>query len=490
MIALRLVSLSALLLPLSSAQQPTQPPTSAQQQAAQDEQAQQRARATRLRQAGAQQKPRLTSELGVFTVMSDDTLRAGAIATRADDIHRHLQQLIALPSKSQYMILIELVGDTRALPVLHPYQMSIDMLDDAPIVRLNIHVGGGIDVRELHRAIVRASLYEYALRSIDLAAYDGESALSMPLWLSSGIEQAILWRGGRLDRTMFKELFQRSDILTVKNILSLAERSTLDMSTQQLFDVSCAALMLSLLAQEGGKQAVLAMVKDGLSVQGEADKALMAYFHELGLDDAALQKWWALELANMAAPNLMESMTPLETEAMLSDALVVSRIDGDTGRLIQTSVDSVAQLMEQDDWRNYLPYIQNKLTHLNMRAFPGYRPIIAEYQRILTLMLTEDQSSKIAPLIQPLTQLRASYRTAMGRARDYLDWYEMTHVGGEMSASFLQYLRMRALLREEQKPLNTHMDHYLRDIELLMGLDSGEDIPKSMMESPLTPAAH
>ncbi len=486
----RVVSLVSLLGTPALAQQaqstppaaPASAPQSAQQQALLDEAALEQARRSRLEAEKVSEIPRLTSELGIFTVVSKDSLRAGAIASRADDIYRHLQKLISLPSKTKYMILIELVGETRERPVAQPYQLSIDLLGNDPIVSLRIHVGGGIDIGELHCALVRVCLYELALRQVDLDAYEeeDEGELALPLWLTTGVEQAVLWRGGRLDRELFSELFKRSDVLSVKDILDFAERSRLDASTQHLFDASCAALMLSLLNQPGGEEAILDMVQEGLSSRESARASLMKYFHALGLDDKSLQKWWALELANMATPNLMENITPLRTETMLVDALKVLRVNRETGQPLELSLDDVRGLMAQDNWRELLPSIHHKLIRLNLRAFQGYRPIITQYQNMISLLRTEDDVEKVEAMILELVALRIAYRKAATRARDYLDWYEMTHTKGDGNANLQQYLRLRAMLRQQQPSLNTPMSRYLRDIEQLMDLKAGQPLPKSM----------
>ncbi len=422
---------------------------------------------------------RLTSELGAFTVMSRDSLRAGAVASRADDIYRHLEQLIGLPSKPRHMVLIELVGEPQDAPELHSHQLSIDLLGEHPVVRLSVHVGGGIQVAELHRSIVRACLYEYALREMRMDAYADEDdmALSLPLWLTTGIEQAVLWRGGRLDRDLFSELFTQSEMLSIRAMLSMTQGRALDGTTQQLFDASCTALMLALLNQEGGKQAVLSMLDSGFNADRTAQQILMSHFHTMGIEDNALQKWWALELANMASPSMRESMTPLQTEEQLVGIMEQHYVDRATGQMTNFPVDDFDRFTQHPEWRALIPAIQRKLQTLYLRSFPGYRPIIAEYQELLNELLLDDDLDEYRETLSMLRSLRENYRKVSTRTRDYLDWYEMTHLGGEMSADFQQYLRMREQLRRQPDTVETHMSRYLRDIEMLMELSEGEALP-------------
>ncbi len=488
---MKLFLISLLLLPLSlgvlSAEQ-----TTAERQALLDEESNLLNSAAERRAAQAmeaEKKPanskeavRVTSESRAFTVTSRDGLRAGAVASRADDMFKHLQQLISLPAKTSAPMLIELVGDPHDDVQYNPYQLSIDLHGEQPVVRMRVHVGGGINVPELHRAIVRLCLYEYALSHMDMAAYaDGdETGVSLPLWLTTGVEQALLWRGGRLNRDMFTQLFQQSEVLSINAILDVDAGGSLDGTTRQLFEASCTALMLSLLNQEGGKQAVLSMVASGFDGEQTARQQLMQHFHATGIEDNALQKWWALELANMATPSMYESMTLAQTEESLASILTQIYVDRTTGQQQLIPVDNFQAFTQHPEWRSLIPALQRKLQGLYARAFPTYRPIIEEYQLLLTKLLLEDDPTEYTEVLQSLYDLRSRYRDVSSRSRDYLDWYEMTHVGGEMSADFQQYLRMREMLRRQPTAVETHMSRYLSDIEMLMDMKAGDDLPAPM----------
>ncbi len=434
--------------------------------------------------ATAREPAKVNSVSGAFTVTSYDSLRAGAVASRAEDIFKHLQQLISLPAKTNALMHIELVGDPHDDVHLNPYQLSIDIHGDKPVVRMRVHVGGGIHVPELHRAIVRLCLYEYALRHLDMEAYadGGEESVSIPLWLTTGVEQAILWRGGRLEKDIFAQLFQQSEVLSIHAILDVSTSSSLDGTTRQLFEASCTALMLSLLSQEGGEQAVLSMIASGFDGEQSARQQLMQHFHATGIEDNALQKWWALELANMSTPSMLESMTPMQTEEALAAILSQTYVNRSTGQPLIIPVDNFQAFTQHPEWRALIPSIQRKLQALYVRSFPSYRPIIEQYQKLLTQLLLEDDATQYTEALEKLFSLRGQYKKFSTRTRDYLDWYEMTQLGGEMSADFQQYLRMREMLRRQPKAVETHMSRYLRDIEMLMELKAGEDLPKHLQK--------
>ncbi len=422
--------------------------------------------------------PRVTSESRAFVVIGEDSLRAGAIASRADDIRKHLQEIITLPALREFPIHLELRGKSTDSSNLNPYELSIDILEKKPIIKLDVHIGGGIDINELHRYIVRACLYEHALRSVDLDAYEeGEAIqLRLPLWLTLGIEQTILWRGGRVDRSVFVELFQQSDILHIEELLDMPNDGQLDGRSRQIMEASSAALVQSLIAQEQGKQLLLSLLEESLNSQQTSKEMIQSYFHELGMSDNALQKWWALELAKLASPKLTETQAPLASEESLATALIVTYFDEESRQVRQVSFDDIYNFVKIPNYKKLIPNLQNRLIRIGVYAFPGYRPIITEYRRAAAFLEAGNEVDEIFSIIGPLRELREAYITTAKRGRDYLDWYEITQLAPQDSPQLQQYLRLRQQLREEHQPVETHMSRYLRDIEKLMHLPSGKNV--------------
>ena len=67
------------------------------------------------------------------------------------------------------------------------------------------------------------------------------------------------------------------------------------------------------------------------------------------------------------------------------------------------------------------------------------------------------------------------------RARDYLDWYEITHLGKSPSkGSFAAYREAMDVLRRDDKGPDTPMSRYLEDIEALYQLGEKEALPERL----------
>ena len=91
---------------------------------------------------------------------------------------------------------------------------------------------------------------------------------------------------------------------------------------------------------------------------------------------------------------------------------------------------------------------------------------------------TPDQVQEI---LLPLRELREAYITTSLRARDYLDWYEITHLGEKShKEGFTAYLETMQMLRREKPGPETHISRYLQDIEELFGQKAGEALPERL----------
>ena len=82
-----------------------------------------------------------------------------------------------------------------------------------------------------------------------------------------------------------------------------------------------------------------------------------------------------------------------------------------------------------------------------------------------------------------LRELREAYVTTSIRGRDYLDWYEITHLGkSPTQGSFASYLEAMRILRKEQPGPDTHMSRYLEDVEALLCLEPGKPLPERLQK--------
>ena len=422
----------------------------------------------------------VVSHSKLFSVSGGDSLRMGAIASRADDLYNQVCKLLQLEKGHKHSISIRLIGRSSDAPSLHPIRTRINIIDGQPNFQVRIFPGGGIDLDRLDKAVITMVLYEYVLRDLDPGAYP--ETVGLPGWLVAGVQQAVLWKSGRAERRVYQQLFNRAEMLSPEEMISVETPEELDAASRQVFEVSCGVLLMSLIEREGGIDQLKNLLSSAATADGSPVENITEHFHELGVDSSLLNKWWAIELANLALPRATDSMAPLETEKLLQEALTLMYFDPVTEVPRPVGLDDAYALAELPNWQKQVQPNIARLVALSHTCFPGYRPIITEYCRILGHMINGAHPDEVQSALGPLAELRRAYYSAAIRGRDYLDWFEITFTGKERGRSFDSYLETMQMLRREDPGPDTPMSRYLDDIEALYLQEEGTPLPRSLRD--------
>lgn len=424
----------------------------------------------------------VVSESRMFSVSGGDILRMGILASRADDIRKHFNNLLSMPNEWKFGISIRLWGTTADRVHPHPIRTHVRIIGSEPNLQIRIYAGGGINLEHLDEAIVTMLLYEYALREVKAAALP--ESIRMPPWLVVGVQQALLWREGRIDRRLYQTLFNKAEMMTPEDIINTQPEQLLDAGSRQVYEVSCGVLVLGLLHQEDGAQRLRSLMAEALTQDAtDSREVIGTYFHELNLNKSNFTKWWALELASLATPSTLDVLTPLETERRLNEALTFTGVLPGTRLPLSVNLHQLDEFEQLPDWRKQLYPCMTKLTRLNLTAFPGYRAMISEYLNIIARMINGTTPREEEKALTPLADLRRAYSKAAIRGRDYLDWYEITHLGRANTDSFAQYEETMKLLRKQTAGPSSPVSRYLDDIEALHELPPGEPLPERLRPS-------
>ena len=374
----------------------------------------------------------------LFSVSGGDSLRMGVIASRADDLYSQVCKLLKLEKSHKHLISIRLLGKSTDAPSLHPIRTRINIIDEQPNFQIRIFPGGGIDLDRMDKAIITMILYEYVLRELDPGAYPDD--IRLPGWLVAGLQQAVLWKNGRAERSIYQQLFKRAEMLSPEEMISIEQPEKLDAASRQIYEVSCGVMLMRLIDREGGVEQLQNLLSNAATSDAAPVESIIEHFHELGVDSSLLNKWWAIELANLALPRAAEAMAPLETEKMLQEALTIMYFAPQTEVPRPVSLDDVYALVELPNWRKLVQPAIARLVALSHTCFPGYRSIVTEYCRVIGQLTDGAHPDEVQSRLGPLHELRRAYYTAAIRGRDYLDWFEITFTGQERGRSFDSYL--------------------------------------------------
>jgi hypothetical protein len=401
---------------------------------------------------------------------------------KCDDIRKGLLDLLKLPREWKNNIDVNLFGKSGAPTPLRPIRMGINVIEDSPHYYINLHIGRGIDIEDLNRAVTAMLLYELMLRDIDPNGLPEN--IELPPWLLTGIEQAIQWKTGHPDRELYATLFDRGEIFSPQQVLNAKNpQEEFDATTYAAYKASCGSLILCLLNQKGGEEAMMRVLNEAILGADQPENLVARNFPLLSLTPTSLHKWWSLQLSTMATPEMTEALTLATSEKRLVEALSFLKYDPETKVSSTVDIADLDTLLALPDAKPQLNISLNNLVYLSNRCFPTYRGIITGYARIIARLIADKYvKDDIQKKLEELSEMRRLSMVAATRTRDYLDWYEI-NTSHNPSNTFASYMRAMQILRMPNQSTTTPITRYLRDIEQLYLLPAQAPTPELAPET-------
>ena len=124
--------------------------------------------------------------------------------------------------------------------------------------------------------------------------------------------------------------------------------------------------------------------------------------------------------------------------------------------------------MEEVDRIEAVRLAQDDLLRLSFRSFPSYRVLLLQYQALLS-DLAKGNTKDMVKSLAALGGTRATMVAKAERARDFMDWFEITRAR-ETSCAFDDYLNLKAWLKSRPNPRKDGMSGYLDKLDPLFAL--------------------
>lgn len=355
--------------------------------------------------------------------------------------------------------------------------LKIQMDETGYKLRLDAHLSRGIEHERFKSAITSALLYERALR--DRPTRESDTPFLVPPWLTDGLREATAWRLNQSDRRLYEALFKTGGLFKIDDLFALDERGfeEMDAAMRAAFRVSSGSLVMALLQQPQGKEGFRKFLTEVAAYEGEMPALLRKHFPELNLSETSLAKWWALKLADIGAQNLTTDVhTVAETERSLGEALRLNfrTAEGIIQQKELAAWPEIAALPEAERVKS-VHLAQDALVRLSYRCFPSYRPIIAEYQLVLSA-IAKNTTKELAARLADLEERRETMTAKAQRARDYLDWFEITRAR-ETSGAFDDYMRLKERLQDNPHRRNDALSKYLDRMDAIFRREGAPETP-------------
>jgi hypothetical protein len=188
-------------------------------------------------------------------------------------------------------------------------------------LQINAQYRTGFKSEDFTRELVKLLLAERILRNHKRLSTTREGDV-LPAWVRTGVSQALEYRSRSRPSALFSAVFRRGDVFSLDRIFS-ADPAQLDALHRGIYETSACALVLTLLDQPDGPVRFARFLND-LAVASKPDRDLLAqHFPNLATSKSALEKWWSLQMASLASPTAMDSLSVSRTEEELETALTL-----------------------------------------------------------------------------------------------------------------------------------------------------------------------
>ena len=409
------------------------------------------------------------SHSGQFAITGGNPAARGTAANLAEETKQELLRLTEEGDEWKIPVGIELIGKEGDPVPLRTTALDLWIGDKGYELKILVNLSRGLQPGPFKREVTSALVYARALK--DRANADSDIPLSVPPWFVEGLREASAWRLKQTDRRLYDALFQHGGLFKLEDLFAVTDAGfdPMDAVSKAAFRVSSGALAMALLEQPEGKSGFRDFLAELPEFQGEMPALLRKHFPDLNLSEDSMEKWWALQLANKGTAPLTEALSISVTEKALVEALKIRHRDAE-GALHETPLAEWSTVggLEDAGRIDAVRLAQDDLLRLSYRCFPSYRPLLLEYQMLLT-DFAKGETGDLANSLATLAETRGTMTGKAERARDFLDWFEITRAR-ETSGAFEDYLNLKARLKTQPNTKKDDLSKYLDRLDPLFTL--------------------
>jgi hypothetical protein len=409
------------------------------------------------------------TKFGNITVVGSNQQIRGGIASMARGVFTELNELCSQKQRQlKIPIVIRLYGTQGDVKKKRSIASDIVLIEGQYQLNIHIHLARGIDWSKLRYHVMEMLLYERGLGNGQVVE-DGERVLVKP-WLVVGLLEVLNIRANRSDRKLYQSEIPYLEILSLQSIFDTSESKWLALAGLKpiAFRAISGAMVSSLVRQPKGKSSVASYLADFATFKGEAENLMRQHFPSMNQSSNSLEKWLNLEMLELGTAKVSEVFSIFETEKRLNSILVLRyRDEEDVAKTIPIhDYADVIQLKSMRERSEAVAGVRAELSRISYRCFPTYRPLIYEYDMIVSDIVTAS-ADNIDTRLKNLSIKRQQKKNAATRVRDYLDWYDITQ-SKEITASFREYrefsdkLGEKALRRKEDDFTNNYLERVQR----------------------------
>lgn len=406
-----------------------------------------------------------TQQDRVLVVGSDSRLR-GAIVQDAERLIKQLDELASPAQGNPHSVRLTLLPSVEGKPSAIAREfLKTDDPNNRYLLEVKMRLGQGnsFDKVALNRVLVEMLLIERTLRALE--PDEIADRVEIRPWLIDGLSEALEWKNGKGDRRVYSSLVKSGGWMEVELLVEQDSVTKMNLLSRELFRASSGALVMALLAQPGGKEAMENYLAKVATFEGEHLTLLRSHFPQVNLGREGLERWWMLQVAAMSEAPLSEVMTIPETEKELKQGLKLYFKDP-TGQSLQKDLSfwrEIQDLETEEQRRAAIGPAADFLTNLSYRCFSTYRSVLIGYLQVLEAIASQEiqDDKEIQKVFENLRIYRQAETKRHQMMVDLLDYYHLSTVQEE-SGAFEDFLKFKENVKTQQEekadPLNRYLD--------------------------------
>jgi hypothetical protein len=262
-----------------------------------------------------------TSAGGQFIIHGADLQTRNWFTRFCETLAGDLQRLLRDPQPQAIPVVLSLrSGNDLSLSEPSVKAVVSELTTGGFQLQLTVQLRPDLNTNDLRAELIRILLAERILRGHERLTTTRNRIL--PEWMLVGVTEALRFKDRSRPSALFAAVFKTGKIYDIEEILEAAP-GKLDALSRAVYETSACALVLALLDQPEGS---LRMSKflNSLAKETRGDRELInEWFPAVAESKNSLDKWWSLQMANMARPSVFETLDPSETAKALDEALLL-----------------------------------------------------------------------------------------------------------------------------------------------------------------------
>jgi len=216
----------------------------------------------------------------------------------------------------------------------------------------------------------------------------------------------------------------------------------------------------------------LQMIREAPLFHSDPEQMIKRSFQNIEINAKGLEKWWALQVVQLAEPEVRDVWTPQESSERIRSAMrlifEIPQSDQAPARMRDILVENLADIEDEKIRRNAIAAARKRLGDLISKVHPAYRDIVEDMVAAYSALL-EGKGDALARI----ASIGSDMDSMTGRLEDisdYLNWTEVLNASNgdnlQMFDSFFDMLRESREKRSERTDeISVYLDGLQKEFE-------------------------